>query len=169
MKLKSRITIRNWTEKDFSCVKDILLTTWKSTYTFLPESDILIHLNKFYSDEKLKELFVNPYIFGLVIEVESQPAGWMKLYENKSENRFYISSLYILPEFQMMGLGKQFLLKAIEIALNKNYGKIWLGVMKENLNALNWYEKHEFNFIEEEPFQMGSTSVSHLIGYKIIR
>ncbi|MBE0551047.1 MAG: hypothetical protein IH619_01525, partial [Ignavibacterium sp.] len=53
MKSQAEITIRNWTREDFLTVKNILLTTWKKTYTFIPELDILTHLDKHYSENRL--------------------------------------------------------------------------------------------------------------------
>lgn len=58
--------------------------------------------------------------------------------------------------------------KQEEIAAKLKYDKVWLGVMKDNLKALDWYQKIEFQFVEEEPFKMGETEILHLTDYKII-
>lgn len=168
MKPSTKITLRNWTKEDFGAVRNILLVTWKDTYNFIPEKDILTHLEKYYSEAKLLELFDNPSAMGILVEVEDQAVGWMKLFEDKAAERFYISSLYVLPQYQGFGIGKKLLLAADETASRLNYNKIWLGVMKDNIKALDWYRKIGFHFIEEEPFKMGETEVLHLIGYKII-
>jgi ribosomal protein S18 acetylase RimI-like enzyme len=168
MKSQVEITLRNWTKKDFPIVKDILLTTWKDTYSFIPEKDFLLHFEKFYSEDRLIEMFNDPFTNGILAEVNSIPAGWMKLFEDLINKRFYISSLYILPAFQGFGLGKQLLNESYSIAKQKLFIKVWLGVMKQNVKALEWYKNLGFVFIEEEPFQMGTTEVMHLIGYKII-
>ncbi len=51
-----------------------------------------------------------------------------------------------------------------EEAAARGYTSIYLGVMKQNVKSLKWYENHGFVFNEELPFQMGKTSVPHLIG-----
>ncbi len=168
MNSEREIVLRNWTKKDFPSVRDILLKTWQATYSFIPKKDIHYHFNKFYNNKKLDELFNNSNVYGIISEVNSTAAGWMKLYNDRMDNRFYISSLYILPEFQRSGVGKKMLLSACEIAMKEKYDKIWLGVMKENISALYWYRKHGFIFTEEKPFRMGSTEVMHLIGYKVM-
>jgi ribosomal protein S18 acetylase RimI-like enzyme len=101
-------------------------------------------------------------------EIDDKQAGWMKLYEDQAAKRFYISSLYVLPQYQGFGIGKKLLFNAEEMAVKSNYNKVWLGVMKDNIKALDWYQKIGFQFIEKEPFKMGETEVLHLIGYKII-
>jgi ribosomal protein S18 acetylase RimI-like enzyme len=168
MKSLTEITIRNWTREDFSIVKNILLTTWKNTYTFIPEADILIHFEKHYSEDRLIEILNDPFSKGIITEVNSVPAGWLKLFEDQINKKFFVSSLYVLPEYQGFGLGKKLLNEAYRIAKEKQFSKVWLGVMKQNVKSLEWYQNLGYVFDSEEPFQMGSTEVMHLIGYKVI-
>jgi len=165
---KANIKLRNWTKADFSSVKNILLVTWKNTYTFIPEEDILSHFEKHYSEDRLIEILIDPFSKGIIAEVNSVPAGWLKLFEDLINKKFFVSSLYVLPEFQGFGLGKKLLNEAYRIAKEKQFSKVWLGVMKQNVKSLEWYKNLGFIFDEEEPFQMGSTEVMHLIGYKFI-
>lgn len=164
----SEIKIRKWMKSDFKSVRKILLQTWLKTYSFIPEKDLHIHFEKFYNEAKLNILYTDPYTQCFISELNGTPAGWMKLLNNVSQKRFYVSSLYVLPEFQGFGIGKALMNKADETARSKNYDRIWIGVMSENKRALNWYTKQGFIFPEEEPFQMGNTTVMHLIGYKLI-
>ncbi len=168
MKSQAEITIRNWTRDDFSIVKNILLETWKNTYTFIPEKDILSHFEKHYSEDRLIEILNDPFSKGIIAEVNSVPAGWLKLFEDLINKKFFVSSLYVLPEYQGYGIGRKLLEEAYKIAREKHFNKVWLGVMKQNVKSLEWYQNLGFVFDEEEPFQMGSTQVMHLIGYKII-
>jgi ribosomal protein S18 acetylase RimI-like enzyme len=168
MKLQAEVTTRNWTKEDFPIIKNILLTTWQNTYTFIPEADILTHFEKHYSEDRLIEILNDPFSKGILAEVNTVPAGWLKLFEDIINKKFFVSSLYILPEFQGYGLGKKLLNEAYTIANKKQFKKVWLGVMKQNIKALEWYKNLGFIFVEEEPFQMGETEVMHLIGYKII-
>lgn len=168
MKPQLNITLRRWVKEDFQTVRNILLVTWKNTYSFIPEKDIITHLDNFYSKPKLHDLYDNPAIIGILASLGTEPVGWMKLFEDKLTNRFYVSSLYVLPDYQGFGIGKKLFIEAEKIAEKFKHDRVWLGVMKENKNALKWYHKLGFRFIEEEPFKMGETEVLHLIGYKII-
>jgi ribosomal protein S18 acetylase RimI-like enzyme len=168
MKSQVEIKLRYWTKADFNTVKEILLTTWKDTYSFIPEEDILSHFEKFYNKQSLIEILEDPFSKGIIAEFESKPVGWMKLFEDKINKRFYISSLYILPDYQGFGIGKKLLNEAYLIAMQKQYDRVWLGVMTKNVKAVDWYKNIGFVFVEEDPFQMGKTEVMHLIGYKII-
>lgn len=169
MKSLTQIYLRSWNKKDFTTVRNILLKTWKYTYTFIPEKDIIAHLNNFYSIEKLNALLNDPHSVGIIAEVKNIPSGWMKLFEDKSNNKFFISSLYVLPEFQGFGIGKKLLDEAYRIALSKNLKEVWLGVMEQNKKAVEWYQNLGYNFSLREPFRMGSTEVQHLIGSKSLK
>ncbi|MFZ2324269.1 MAG: GNAT family N-acetyltransferase [Ignavibacteriaceae bacterium] len=168
MKSQTEVTLRDWNIADFTIVKNILLTTWKDAYSFIPLNDILSHFEKFYSEDHLLEILNDPFSKGIIAEVKSVPAGWMKLFEDKINKRLYVSSLYVLPDFQGFGIGKKLLNESYLIATQKTYDRVWLGVMKDNVKSLEWYKHLGFVFIEEEPFKMGATEVMHLIGYKVI-
>ena len=168
MKTSTEITLRNWTKEDFQTVRNILLVTWKDAYNFIPEKDIITHLENYYSETRLLELFNNHMVNGILAEIENESVGWMKLFDDELAKRFYISSLYVLPGFQGYGIGKKLLLNAEETATNLKHDKVWLGVMIDNIKALEWYRKIGFEFVEEEPFKMGETEVLHLIGYKTL-
>ena len=168
MKTSTEITLRNWTKEDFQTVRNILLVTWKDAYHFIPEKDIITHLENYYSETKLLELFNDHYAKGILAEIENKPVGWMKLFDDQLAEKFFISSLYVLPEFQGYGIGRKLLLKAEETASKLKHDKVWLGVMKDNVKALEWYKKIGFQCVEEEPFKMGEKEVLHLIGYKTL-
>lgn len=168
MKPTPEIILQDWSKEDFSAVKNILLVTWKVAYHFIPEKDITAHIENYYSETKLNELYHNPDVKGILAKLKNKPVGWMKLFEDQLARKFYISSLYVLPGKQGMGIGKKLLDRAVKIAIKKKYNRMWLGVMSKNIPALKWYKKLDFTFVEEQPFKMGQTEVMHLIGYKII-
>lgn len=164
--MTNKYQIRFWTKNDFNKVRKILIETWIHTYDFIPQNDLLIHLENYYSIERLNELFNNPDAYCYSVEIDKQVIGWMKLIDDKSDGNFYLSSLYILKEYQGLGIGKELMLVADKKALELNHSSIWVGVMDQNIHALNWYKKLGFNFIKEEPFKLGRTEVNHLIGVK---
>jgi ribosomal protein S18 acetylase RimI-like enzyme len=164
----SKIILRNWTREDFNIVRDILIKTWKAAYTFIPEEDLIFHLEKFYSFKELNQMIEDINIRGIIAEADKNPSAFMKLYIDRGSDRFYVSSLYVLPKCQGYGIGNKLVNTAEREASQNNFDKIWLGVMKSNIKTLDWYKKLNFIFIEEEPFTMGKTVVQHLIGYKLI-
>lgn len=165
----SSINIRIANEKDFELIRFILKETWLDTYSkFIPEEDLLFYLNETYNDERLIALLKNPDTKIYIAEVNHDAAGLMRISENKIQKRFYLNSLYVLPKYQGFGVGRKLTSLAEDTALSLKYDKLWLGVMEQNTDAINWYKKNGFVFPETEPFQMGKTIINHFIGYKIL-
>jgi hypothetical protein len=111
-------------------------------------------------------MFNDPYMQGFIAELDDHIAGYARLFFNRDENRLYVSSLYLLPEFEGKGLGIRLLESAEGYAAEKDLDELWIGVMVKNRQALLFYRKVGFLFVREEPFTMGKITVSHLIGYK---
>ncbi len=161
--------IRPWTIQDLPHIQDITWQTWLATYSsFIPTEDLKSYFDEHYSVEALTELFNQEEVDGFVAELNNRLVGYEKNKFSSEETRYYVSSVYVLPECQGMGLGGRLLVLAERKALEYGLDRIWLGVMTQNTSALKWYRKKGFEFVEEFPFTMGRTTVPHLIGYKLI-
>jgi len=164
---ETEVAYRPWNKNDFAQVYKILQESWDKAYSsFIPKEDLTFYLNQTYNTNKLEELFNNVNAFCFVAEVDGMAVGWLKLSINKEENRFYLSSIYVLPDFQKLKIGRQLMDIAFATIKEKGFPEIWIGVMDKNTNALGWYEKTGFVFVEKLPFKMGKTEVQHLIGRK---
>jgi len=163
--MSGRLIIRKCEADDAEKVRNVLRLSWQQAYSpFVPQKDLDYYLDKEYSINRLQEIFHNPNFICFVATVEMKICGWLKLTINKNENRFYLSSVYVLPENQKMKIGDKLYQIARGEAKQKNYNEIYVGVIKQNEIALKWYKKLGFEFFEELPFAMGNTSIPHLIG-----
>ena len=138
-----------------------------ATYSsFIPESDLRSYFDIHYTEASLFGMFDDPLAYGFIAEKDHQIAGYVRLFFNRDEDRLYVPSLYFLPGFQGQGMGRRLLEAAEGYAGEKGLDRLWIGVMVKNRQALAFYRKMGFQFVREEPFTMGETTVSHLIGYK---
>jgi ribosomal protein S18 acetylase RimI-like enzyme len=161
---------REWTIEDLPSVRNVTWLTWLDAYaSFVPVEDLRTYFDEHYSLESLEQLFRTPSVKGFVAVVDGEVVGYLKTMEVEKENRFYISSVYVLPRFQGSGFGGHLMKKAEAQALLWGVNEVWLGVMTQNIPALEWYRRNGFVFVEEQPFSMGRTTVPHLIGYKKIQ
>jgi ribosomal protein S18 acetylase RimI-like enzyme len=159
--------IRPWERSDLESIKRVTWKSWMSTYSnFIPETDLKSYFNTHYTEASLLSMFDNPSMQGFVAEVDGHIAGYARLFFNRDENRLYVSSLYLLPEFQGQDIGTRLLEVGEGYAAQKRLNELWIGVMVKNTQALLFYRKVGFVFVREEPFTMGKTTVSHLVGYK---
>lgn len=53
----------------------------------------------------------------------------------------YIEDIYVKQQFRNKGFGKKLLLKVVNIAKEKNYGKVEWSVLDWNKSAIRFYEK----------------------------
>lgn len=150
---------------DYEPVHEILRVTWLDTYRdFVPQEDLLWYLEREYSREKYQQILLDPDSQAFLALVNDQPAGWMRV--RFPPDCLNIVSLYILPQFQKNGIGSRFLSMADDIAHQRHYMYLTLGVMSDNHKSKSWYEHQGFRFTTEEPFTIGKTEVLHLIGTK---
>ena len=167
--MNTGVIFREWKEEDAAGVRRVLQLSWQEAYSsFIPQEDLDFYLDKTYSEQSLREMSKNPDYICYVAEIENTIGGWLKLTDNKSEKRFYLSSIYVLPEFQNMKIGEKLYHQACAEAVRKGFTEMYVGVMVQNEHALQWYQKLGFTFFEEQPFTMGTTSVPHLIGRKVL-
>ena len=156
--------------EDTDEIQQVLFKTWVSSYAdFLPMKDIQWYFNNYYSDINFARIHQDVETWSFVAESGGHIVGYVRGKVNEEQERFFVESLYVLPEFQGKGIGGE-LLKLIEMkAKDYQHTSVWLGVMMQNIPSLEWYKKLGFQFVEETPFQMGKTSVNHLVGYRDIK
>lgn len=163
------LVVRRWSPTDIPTVQHIAWTTWIATYgSFIPERDLRAFFDEYYTREMLEPYCTGDCARGFLADVDAVPAGFAKTALHRDEGRFYLSSLYVLPAFQGRGIGSRLLHASEEFALTLGVREVWLGVMTQNPAALDWYRRLGFQFVREEPFTMGQTTVSHLIGHRAI-
>ncbi|NJD10121.1 MAG: GNAT family N-acetyltransferase [Gemmatimonadetes bacterium] len=163
------VLVRCWAPTDVPSVRHIAWTTWLATYAgFIPEADMRAFFDEYYTPGILAAYCADEHARGFLAESEAVAAGFAKTVLNRQDGRFYLSSLYVLPEYQGQGIGSRLLRASEEFALTLGATEVWLGVMTQNTASVEWYRRIGFRFEREEPFMMGQTTVPHLIGYRPI-
>ncbi len=161
---------REWTLDDTNEIQKVLFNTWLASYSdFIPMTDIQWYFNNYYSDINFARLFDDTNTTSYVAEIKKNIVGYARMKINEQQNRCYLESLYVLPEFQGKGIGTDLLKIVEQNALKNSFNQIWLGVMEQNIPSLEWYKKLGFQFVEQSPFQMGKSTVNHFIGYRDIK
>ena len=77
-------------------------------------------------------------------EINNEPAGQVIFFRNYStflaNPGFYIEDIYVRPQFRGKGIGKKLLKKVIELAAEKNYGRVEWCVLNWNEPAIDFYK-----------------------------
>lgn len=159
-------TVRRWTLDDLTIIQDVLWKTWLDSYShFIPEQDLKSYFSEHYDMDSVRSLFYNPMADGFVALDEEKIVGFMRTARDTEENRFYVSSLYVLPQFQAKGLGRALMRRAADEARGFKLDRLWIGVMVQNTQAVEYYKTLGYEIVRTEPFTMGNSTVDHYIGF----
>ncbi len=161
--------VRPWHRSDLLAIQQVAWDTWADAYgAFIPEEDRRDFHESYYAMDKLQNLFDSKIVKGSVAISNNRIVGYSKTHWNAQREEFFITSLYVLRQFQKLRLGKQLLEFGIETARKLHVDRVWLGVMVENKPAIQWYVRQGFVFVDHKPFTIGKTTIDDLIGYKFI-
>jgi diamine N-acetyltransferase len=156
------INIKKCTLEDLSILQEVSYETFNETFKEQnsPEN-MKAYLERAFNLKQLeKELFNTSSQFFLVY-FNHEVAGYLKVNTNDAQSEemgdesLEIERIYIKSNFQKHGLGKHLLNKAIEIAMEHNKKKIWLGVWEKNEHAISFYQKMGFVQTGTHSFYMG--------------
>ena len=138
-----------------------------STVTFIetygeentPEN-LQAHLAEKFNYAQLSSEFNTEGTTFLIIFQDQEAVGYAKMQINMKEqtdqNALEIERIYLKSECHGKGLGATLISKCIEIASLQQFSIIWLGVWENNQNAIKFYKKMNFEFLDKHVFVLGT-------------
>jgi GNAT superfamily N-acetyltransferase len=131
------INIRKATVKDAEQMVDIMLKTWRSTYTGIVNESFLSE-REAQREERLDRMAASIQNHHCVAELDGKIVGYAIYGEHRNEeglsfeNTGEIFAIYILKEFQKQGLGKKLVNFAASQLIEEGYKQIVIWSLKEN-------------------------------------
>jgi len=89
--------------------------------------------------ENIRNIYI-PLAESYMYEIEGKPVAFMSLLEDGE-----VGALFVLPEFQGRGIGRELILCAADLK-----GELKLGVFRENPKAVGFYEEMGFCKVGEK-------------------
>ncbi|MCF6401585.1 GNAT family N-acetyltransferase [Chitinophaga filiformis] len=141
--------------------KQTFTETFNGTYT--PE-DLAAFLRDKKSREVLAEEMASPGALFFILWHQDAPAGFLKLNLHKQPDSdgplptpvMEVEKIYMLQQFQGLGLGKLLIEHSYRIAAENAITTIWLGVWEHNLKAIRFYQQQGFEKFGEHFFHIGN-------------
>jgi len=128
---------------------------WPVAYgAILSKAQLDFMIQKFYNETALLELMQKGHIFYLAQDEKENFVGFVSYEINSVPDKTKIHKIYVLPETQGTGLGRQFFELVKEQAKENNQKAIFLNVNKYN-NALHFYTKLGFSIVNDEVIDIG--------------
>lgn len=141
-----KITFRLAVPQDALDMAEVIMRSWEEAYKDIIPHDFILAKNAT-RPSLFKRVTVDNQS-NYVIECDGKIAGIMKIAEpqdNDVNDDFYeLHSIYLHPKYYRKGIGS----KAVEFAcekaiqIGKKYMNVW--VIKDNINAIKFYEKQGF-------------------------
>ncbi|MCY8137588.1 GNAT family N-acetyltransferase [Bacillus inaquosorum] len=156
------INIKKCSQEDLKILQEISIETFNDTFKDQnsPEN-MKAYLESAFNAKQLEKELSNTSSQFFFVYFNHEVAGYLKVNtddaqsEEMGKESLEIERIYIKNKFQKHGLGKHLLNKAMEIALQRNIKKVWLGVWEKNENAIAFYKKMGFVQIGAHSFYMG--------------
>jgi diamine N-acetyltransferase len=156
------INLKKCTLEDSRKLQEISYETFNKTFKHQNSTENMnAYLKRAFNLKQLEKELSNISSQFFFIYFNNEVAGYLKVNtdddqsEEMGDESLEIERIYIKIEFQKHGLGKYLLNKAMEIAMECNKKKIWLGVWEKNENAIAFYKKMGFVQIGAHSFYMG--------------
>jgi len=157
------ITIRFATANDAELIADLSRKTFYDSFVaYNTKENMDKFLNEqFTHDALIKEVSTENNIFLLAYN-DNNPVGYVRLRENNippslgTNRAVEIARIYAVQESIGKGVGTAMMNKCMEIALEKNYHTIWLGVWEHNQRAIDFYTRWGFEKFDEHDFILGN-------------
>lgn len=170
------VTLRKCSIEDIETIQQIGRQTYFETFVaYNTEENMNDYLQKAFADSKLHKELKNPASEFYVAEKDGKVAAYLKINQSSAQtepmdsDHLEIERIYVLKEFQKLGLGKLLYDKALERAKELAKSKIWLGVWENNHNALAFYSKIGFERIGQHSFFMGDDEQIDYILLKVVK
>ncbi|KYD05463.1 GNAT family N-acetyltransferase [Heyndrickxia sporothermodurans] len=169
------INIKKCSLEDSRKLQEISYETFDDTFKHqnTPEN-MKAYLEKAFNLTQLEKELANISSQFFFVYFNDELAGYLKVNTNDAqseemgEDSLEIERIYIKKSFQKHGLGKVLLNKALEIALEGNKKKVWLGVWEKNENAIAFYKKMGFVQTGAHSFYMGDEEQTDFIMTKTL-
>ncbi|MFJ2043748.1 GNAT family N-acetyltransferase [Paenibacillus taichungensis] len=156
------VEIRACSREDLQKLQEISIETFNDTFKDQNSPDNMrAYLERAFNAKQLEDELSNSCSDIFFVYYNEELAGYLKVNregaqsEQRSDASLEIERIYIRKKFQMHGLGKYLLNKAMETALEHKKKEVWLGVWEKNDNAIAFYKKMGFVQTGSHSFYMG--------------
>ncbi len=140
--MKDKIVIRKGEPRDALAIAEIYAYTWKSAYTGILPDEVIEEKIKgiLHHSERLREkMHLENFI---VAEVDGKVVGLLNYRKSRHEkfpDSGDIMDIYILSDFQHVGIGRKLFLAGVDEIIKLGCDDLILHVLKDNKKALGFY------------------------------
>ena len=141
-------------EKDIRSIQNLALVTFPATYSSIISAEqIDFMMDMMYSETVLRRELEGGVTY-LMLLADGIPAGFVSFGKQDDEGLFHLHKIYLLPEFQGLGYGREMFLKAEQEMRAQGAKAFELNVNRHN-KALDFYKKMGMSIDRSGDFDIG--------------
>ena len=157
-----QIIFRPCTPDDLLPLQALSRRTFQETFAHCNSpAELKSYLDGAYHTDKLRAQLQDEHSQFYFLLLDGSLAGYLKLNEGPAQTELHDSAsleverIYLLREFQGLGMGGYLMERAIEAAVSRQKQYLWLGVWEHNEKAIAFYQRHGFYKIGAHSFFVG--------------
>ena len=158
----NEIQIQKITPDHLDQLQEIGRKTFAETFSSTnSEENMALYLKEGFAAEKLTAELQNPESEFYFATQNEKVIGYLKVNfgqaqtESQKDNTLEIERIYVLADYHGKKVGQLLYDKAIEVAKQKKFTTVWLGVWEENKRAIQFYTKNGFVAFDQHIFKLG--------------
>lgn len=160
------INITRATLKDAELISHLSKITFEDTFTgTCTDEDLQGFVENAFSNAIILNELQDEEDFYFIAWYNNVAAGYMRLKEDYTEypaikkyKALELKRIYVLKEYQSKKIGAALMGYALQLAAERNYDVLWLGVWEHNYKAQSFYKKWGFTDTgDSHPFPIGNT------------
>ncbi|MCY9547834.1 GNAT family N-acetyltransferase [Lysinibacillus xylanilyticus] len=160
------MNIRKANSQDAQDIAKVHVDSWRTTYKGILPDDFLNNLSYEQRTELWKKNISDATNYVLVAENEQNEiigfATGATRKTNSVPNATDLTSIYLLEEYQGIGIGKQLLTEIFAYFKLKGYEKVFVEVLAEN-KTRNFYEYYGAQYVDNTEIKIGGKVLEELI------
>ena len=137
-------------EKDILSIRNLARVTFPATYSSIISAE---QIDLMYSETVLRRELEGGVTF-LMLLADGTPAGFVSFGKQDDEGLFHLHKIYLLPEYQGLGYGREMFLKAEQEMRSQGAKAFELNVNRHN-KALDFYKKMGMSIDRSGDFDIG--------------
>ena len=141
-------------EKDILSIRNLAQVTFPATYSSIISAEqIDFMMDMMYSETVLRRELEGGITY-LLLLTDGTPAGFVSFGKQDDKGLFHLHKIYLLPDFQGLGYGREMLLQAEQEMRAQGAKAFELNVNRHN-KALDFYKKMGMRIDRSGDFDIG--------------
>ena len=151
------IEIKIADKKHIPIIRELAEILWPATFApILSDKQIEYMMEMMYSQESLEKQMDAGHQYIIAVE-DGVSIGYVSFEVNHNNTKkTKIHKLYILPQYQRKGAGKNIIEYVAKEAIKSENNVLFLNVNKHNQSAIHFYQKHDFFLLKKEVIDIGN-------------